>query len=94
MQVYRPDLQSFVEQIGRPEIQEARQKIPTGVGILAGLRNKPVPMERIQAKVRASRDRGLGVSFFFYESLWEYAPEPITERQSNFQVLFNVPAFR
>lgn len=94
VQVYRPDLQSFVEQITRPEIQEARQKIPTGVGILTGLRNKPVPMERIQAKVRASRDRGLGVSFFFYESLWEYAPEPITERQSNFQALFNVPAFR
>ena len=94
VQVYRPDLPSFVEQITRPEIQEARQKIPTGVGILTGLRNKPVPMDRIQAKVRASRDRGLGVSFFFYESLWEYAPEPITERQSNFQALFNVPAFR
>ncbi len=94
VQVYRPDLQSFVEQIARPEIQEVRQKIPTGVGILTGLRNKPVPMQRIQAKVSAARDRGLGVFFFFYESLWEYAPEPITERQSNFQSLFHFPAFR
>lgn len=94
VQVYRPDLQSFVEQIARPEIQEVRQKIPTGVGILTGLRNKPVPMPLIQAKVQAARDRGLGVSFFFYESLWDYAPEPITERQSNFRSLFNFPAFR
>jgi uncharacterized lipoprotein YddW (UPF0748 family) len=94
VQVYRPDLQSFLEQIGRPEIQEAQRKIPTGVGVLTGLRNKPVPMERIQAKVQAARDRRLGVTFFYYESLWDDAPEPIAERQSNFQTLFNLPAFR
>ena len=94
VQVYRPDLQSFTEQIARPEIQEAQQKIPTGVGILTGLRNKPVPMQFIQAKVRAARDRGLGVSFFFYESLWNYAPEPVAQRQSAFQSLFSSPAVR
>lgn len=94
VQVYRPHLPSFVEQISRPEIQEARQKIPTGVGILTGLRNSPVPMQRIQAKVRAARDRGFGVAFFYYESLWDQAPESKAERQSNFQALFNVPASR
>jgi uncharacterized lipoprotein YddW (UPF0748 family) len=94
VQVYRPDLQSFLNQITRPEIQEVQQKIPTGVGVLTGLRNKPVAMPLIQAKVRSARDRGLGVSFFYYESLWENSPEPITERQSNFQSLFNFPASR
>lgn len=94
VQVYRPDLQSFVEQITRPEIQEAQQKIPTGVGVLTGLRNKPVPMQLIQNKVRTARDRGLGVSFFYYESLWDEAAEPLTERQSQFQALFNLPASR
>jgi uncharacterized lipoprotein YddW (UPF0748 family) len=94
VQVYRSHLPSFIEQISRPEIQEARQKIPTGVGILTGLRNSPVPMQRIQAKVRAARDRGFGVSFFYYESLWDQAPESKAERQSNFQALFNVPASR
>lgn len=94
VQVYGSGLQSFLEQIARPEIQEARQKIPTGVGILTGLRNNPVPMQRIQDKVYAARDRGLGVAFFFYESLWDHAPEPITQRQSAFQSLFNSPAFR
>ena len=94
VQVYRPDLQSFLNQITRPEIQEVQQKIPTGVGVLTGLRNKPVAMPLIQAKVHSARDRGLGVSFFYYESLWENSPEPITERQSNFQSLFNFPASR
>lgn len=94
VQVYRPDLQSFLEQIARPEIQEAQQKIPTGVGILTGLRNQPVPIQQIQAKVWAARDRALGVSFFFYESLWDSAPESVTERQSNFQALFHSPASR
>ncbi|WP_242058586.1 glycoside hydrolase family 10 protein [Microcoleus sp. FACHB-SPT15] len=94
VQVYRPDLQSFLNQITRPAIREAQQKIPTGVGVLTGLRNKPVPMQLIQSKVQAARDRGLGVTFFYYESLWDEAPEPITERQSNFQALFNAPASR
>ena len=94
VQIYRPDLPSFLAQLARPELQEARQKIPTGVGILTGLRNQPVPMQRIQAKVRAARDRGFGVSFFYYESLWDEAPESRAERQSNFQALFNSPASR
>lgn len=94
VQVYRPDLQSFINQINRPEIQEVQQRIPTGAGILTGLRNKPVPMQLIQSKVQAARDRGLGVAFFYYESLWDDAPEPKTERQSNFKALFNFPASR
>ncbi|MBE9225355.1 glycoside hydrolase family 10 protein [Phormidium sp. LEGE 05292] len=94
VQVYRPDMPSFLEQIVRPEIQAAQQKIPTAVGVLTGLRNRPVPMPLIQSKVQAARDRGLGVTFFFYESLWEYAPESSTERKSNFKALFNSPASR
>lgn len=94
VQVYRPDLPSFIDQITRPEIQEAQQKISTGIGVLTGLRNRPVPMPLIQSKVRVARDHGLGVSFFYFESLWNDAPEPITERQSKFQALFNFPASR
>lgn len=94
MQVYRPDLQGFVAQISRPELQETQQSIPTGVGILTGLRNKTVPMQLIQSKVVAARNRGLGVSFFFYESLWDHALEPVAERKSRFQSLFSAPARR
>jgi uncharacterized lipoprotein YddW (UPF0748 family) len=94
VQVYRFDIPSFTEQITRPEIQEARQKIPVGVGILTGLRNRPMPIQMIQSQVKTARDRGLGVAFFYYESLWEDAPEPANVRQSNLQALFSAPASR
>jgi uncharacterized lipoprotein YddW (UPF0748 family) len=94
VQVYRPRLSTFVEQIVRPEISETQKKIPTGIGILSGVRHRPVAMKFIQEKVLASRQRNLGVSFFFYNSLWEEAPETPQERQLGFQSLFSTPAHR
>lgn len=94
VQVYRQDTGSFVEQINRPEIREAQQKIPTGIGVLTGLRNKPVPIRLIQSKVQEARDRGFGVAFFFYESLWDIAPEPAPERLAHFRTFFRAPAIR
>ncbi|NJR39761.1 MAG: family 10 glycosylhydrolase [Leptolyngbyaceae cyanobacterium CSU_1_4] len=90
VQVYRPDMQSFIEQINRPEIQEARKKIPTGIGVLTGLRNSPVAMAQIQSQVRAVQERGLGMAFFYYESLWHDAPEPMEERLAGFQAFISV----
>ncbi len=94
VQVYQLDLRTFVEKIGRAEMQETQQRIPTGVGVLTGLRQRRVPIQLIQAKVKAARDRGLGVSFFYYESLWDLAPEPIDRRQAAFQAFFPAPASR
>ncbi|WP_013324889.1 family 10 glycosylhydrolase [Gloeothece verrucosa] len=94
VQIYRPELSSFVKELAQPEITEVRQKIPMGVGILTGLRNRPIPIQFIEEKVLAARQYGLGVSFFFYDSLWNYAPEPPPERQSRFLALFPSPANR
>jgi uncharacterized lipoprotein YddW (UPF0748 family) len=94
VQVYRSDLDSFVEQVNRPEINEVRQKVPTGIGVLTGLRNSPVSMRQIQSQVYALRDRGLGVVFFYYESLWDDAPDSEEVRRSGFQSLFPYPAAR
>ncbi|AKG24804.1 hypothetical protein IJ00_23030 [Calothrix sp. 336/3] len=94
MQVYRSDLNSFTDKISRAEIQETQQKIPTAIGIMAGLRNNQVSMGRIQSQVRAVQQRGLGAVFFYYESLWEDAPESPSERQAGFQRLFPYPAVR
>ncbi|MEI2580894.1 glycoside hydrolase family 10 protein [Scytonema sp. PRP1] len=91
VQIYRPNLQSFIANISRAEIQEAQQMIPTGVGVMAGLRTNRVSMQQIQSQVRAAQQRGLGVAFFYYESLWNSAPEPVAQRQAGFQTLF--PAF-
>jgi uncharacterized lipoprotein YddW (UPF0748 family) len=94
VQVYRPDLQSFLPQLARPEMQEAQKKIPTGVGIMTGLRTKPAPIWLIQAQVQAARERGLGVSFFYYESLWDVTSESPDHRKAGFQALFPTPAVR
>lgn len=94
VQIYRPNLQSFYKEIIRPEIQEAKQKIPTGVGVLSGLRNRKVQMDFIEDKVLAARDNGLGVAFFFYDSLWNYAPESPQERLAKFFKLFPFTATR
>ncbi len=94
MQVYRNDLESFIAQINRPEILETQKIIPTGIGIMAGLRNRPVSMPQIQSQVEAAQQRGLGTGFFYYESLWDIAPEPAAQRQSAFAALFPNPASR
>ncbi|HLO84620.1 MAG TPA: glycoside hydrolase family 10 protein [Nostocaceae cyanobacterium] len=95
VQVYRPNLPSFVEKLDRPEMEEVKNMVPnTGVGIMAGLRTNPVPIQLIKSQVSAAQERGLGVIFFYYESLWNAAPEPIAERQSGFQTLFPNPALR
>ncbi|MDJ0736663.1 MAG: glycoside hydrolase family 10 protein [Nostocaceae cyanobacterium] len=94
VQVYRHNLASFVSKITLPEVIEARQIIPTGVGIMAGLRNRPVPMAQIKSQVRAAQARGLGVTFFYYESLWDYAQETVAQRQAGFKYLFPYKAAR
>jgi uncharacterized lipoprotein YddW (UPF0748 family) len=94
VQIYRPDLESFVPQLERPEMREARGRVPTAVGIMSGQRTRPVPMSLIEEQVRAARGRGLGVAFFYYESLWDATPEDPELRRSGFRELFRAPAPR
>jgi uncharacterized lipoprotein YddW (UPF0748 family) len=94
VQVYRENLDHFNAKISRSEMQEVQQIIPTGVGIMAGLRTKPVSIKQIQAQVRAAQQRGLGVVFFYYESLWNHSSELLKERLSGFKNIFPYPAWR
>ena len=94
VQVYRSDLDDFTAQISRPEIIEVQNKISTGIGILSGLRNSNIPMSRVFAQVINAQERGLGISFFYYKSLWGYGPEPVRDRQKEIQYLFRSPAPR
>ena len=88
MQVYSNDFRRFSRKIDRPEIIETKRYIPTGIGIMAGLRNRPVSIRQIKTQVRAAQRRGLGVTFFYYESLWNYAQESVELRQAGFKTLF------
>lgn len=87
LQLYRDDLKTFVKELERPELRAVLRRTPVSVGILAGLKKRPVPIKRIQQQVQAVRDRSFaGVSFFFYES--------IGNRDAAFQSLFPTPTTR
>ncbi|ESA36984.1 hypothetical protein N836_05325 [Leptolyngbya sp. Heron Island J] len=89
IQLYRSDLGRFVWEMNRESAQSARHHIPTAVGVLSGLRGRPVAMDWIQEQVAAIRDRSYaGVSFFFYESLWWSDTETLEQRQQSLLELF------
>jgi len=89
IQIYRPDLTSYLPQLSRPEVQEARQRIPTAIAVMSGQRNRPTAMSLIREKVQANRAQGLGVAFFYLESLWSLGPEPAAERIAALNDLLN-----
>jgi uncharacterized lipoprotein YddW (UPF0748 family) len=93
VQIYRDNFDTFVSLLEKPEMKAAKSHIPTGVGILTGLKEKPVPASQIKQQVEAVRQRGFaGVAFFFYETLWNNAPESSSQRQEAFRLLFPMPA--
>nr|WP_235355307.1 glycoside hydrolase family 10 protein [Aliterella atlantica] len=95
LQVYRNDLNVFISELEYPEVQVAKKHIPVSIGILSGLKNRAVASAQIQDQVTASREREFaGVSFFFYETLWNLSQEPPTSRQSAFKNMFAEPVKR
>ncbi len=89
LQVYRDDLNLFISELEYPEVQAARRHVPVSIGILSGLKARHVPARQIQNQVAAVRQRGFaGVSFFFYETLWNLTQEKSTERQTVFRRIF------
>ncbi|MDZ4875095.1 MAG: hypothetical protein CLLPBCKN_004491 [Chroococcidiopsis cubana SAG 39.79] len=95
LQVYRNDLKVFLSELQYPEVQAARKHIPVGIGILSGLKGKYVPWGQIQNQVQVARRHNFaGVSFFFYETLWNLAKESPKKRQLGFQKIFSLPVNR
>jgi uncharacterized lipoprotein YddW (UPF0748 family) len=78
----------------KAEVQEIQEKIPVAMGIMSGQRNRPAPMNLIQAQVKAAQKQGMGVAFFYYESLWGLGNEPIQNRIAGLQELFPNPELR
>ena len=89
IQVYRDKLETFVGELQKPEVQLASKHIPVGIGILTGVKPKPISMKQIQTQIAAVRKQGLaGVSFFFYETLWKLTNEPAAIRKDGFRQVF------
>jgi uncharacterized lipoprotein YddW (UPF0748 family) len=95
VQIYRNDLQRYTEELAQPAILDAQRHIPTGIGILTGLKGRPVPFQQIQTQAMLARDRGFaGTSYFFYESLWNLSTESKPQRKAAFKSLFTPTATR
>ncbi|WP_413200234.1 glycoside hydrolase family 10 protein [Nostoc piscinale] len=93
LQIYRDDLNVFIKELEYPEVKTARSHIPVSIGIITGLKNKNVPIAQIQTQVQKVRDRNFaGVSFFFYETLWNLSKESAAVRQAGLQKMFPTPA--
>ncbi|AFY93803.1 glycoside hydrolase family 10 protein [Chamaesiphon minutus] len=89
IQLYRDKLETFIGEMQKPEVKLASQHIPVGIGILTGVKPKPIPMKQIQTQIAAVRKEGLaGVSFFFYETLWKLTNEPAAARKEGFKQVF------
>lgn len=92
LQAYRDDRSSFIAELTSPEVQDARRHIPVAIGILTGLRDRPVPIQWVQEQVKTARQMGFpGVSFFFYETMWNLSNEGMNDRKIAFQKLFDAP---
>jgi uncharacterized lipoprotein YddW (UPF0748 family) len=89
LQVYRDDLGAFKRELGKAEVRGRslpfgkliEPKIPTLIGILTGLRTKPIATDLIQAQVNLTiANQFAGYSCFFYETLFheQLAPTIVT----------------
>lgn len=95
LQVYRPDIKRFIPELERTEIELAKSHIPVAIGIMSGLKDSSIPISKIEEQVKEVRQRDFaGVSFFFYESLWNWAEEPPVLRNRAIQKMFPVPVSR
>jgi uncharacterized lipoprotein YddW (UPF0748 family) len=89
LQIYRTNLATFISELEQPEVIAAKQHIPVGIGILTGLKDRLMPIAQIQEQVQAVRDRNFkGVSFFYYETMWNFDTNNVARRKSAFQTMF------
>ncbi len=89
LQVYRSSHNSFIREITQPEVIAAKNHIPVSIGVLSGLKGRPVMFGKISQQVNSIRENDFaGVAFFFYESLWNLATESPQQRKADWRSLF------
>jgi uncharacterized lipoprotein YddW (UPF0748 family) len=77
LQVYRDRLDAFIRELAKPEVRSIQTKIPTLIGILTGLRTKPIATNIIRSQVKATiANQFGGYSCFFYETLFHEQLSP------------------
>ena len=95
VQIYRDRNDSFIRELEQPEMLAAKEHIPVGIGVLSGLKGRHILWHKIYKQVKIAREHEYaGVSFFFYESLWNLATESPERRQAALKNLFRHQAQR
>jgi uncharacterized lipoprotein YddW (UPF0748 family) len=92
LQVYRDRLDAFIGEIVKPEVRSIQTQIPTLIGILTGLRTKPIATEAIAAQVRATIAHQFeGFACFFYETIFyeRLSPTLVSRDRSQLNAIFN-----
>ncbi len=98
LQVYNRTPLIFEQELQMPEVKDARNHIPTVIGIITGQRpeDKRVSIAKIKAEVEETRDRDFaGFSFFFFGSLFDLGFEDETPkiRKQAFADLLSINQF-
>ena len=90
VQLYRNNMEAFNRELAQKDLQLAKAHIPTAIGILSGLKGRPTDLKLLKQQIYRSRQESFaGVSFFFYESLWNFGSESVVQRQNFFQKMFS-----
>jgi uncharacterized lipoprotein YddW (UPF0748 family) len=93
LQVYRDRLDTFELELSKPEVLAARAKIPTSIGILAGLKTRPISSQIIKEQVATiSAQQFGGLACFFYETLFheQLAPNRVSRDRSQLLDIFTL----
>jgi uncharacterized lipoprotein YddW (UPF0748 family) len=92
LQVYRDNLTAFDLELSKSEVRSINTKIPTIIGILTGLRTKPISTKAIEQQVNLTIAKQFGgYSCFFYETLFyeQLSPISIARNKQNLIDIFN-----
>lgn len=93
LQVYRQDQAAFQAELAKPEVIAARSRVSFSVGILSGLRVKPVNIQIAKTQVELVRQGGFaGSVFFFYQTLFDSSADGRPAREAALGQIFALPA--
>lgn len=93
LQVYRDRLSVFKLELTKPEVSAIKHQIPTSIGILTGLKQRPIASDIIKQQVATiAANRFAGCCCFFYETLFhtQLTPELIERPLAQLVDIFSV----
>lgn len=94
IQVYRDNMNRFQGELSSPVLDKLKGKASLVIGVLAGLKPEPMPIDMVRAQTAMVRDFGYnGVVYFFQESLLQFTAsgETIDSRLNVIKQMFPTP---